>query len=137
MGEEEEGKGAGPLRPEYVRLIKIGIVAVIVIVAVVSAIPFIQQAIAQPRISITDSNFGSVGCGLFGTSQTVVYSFTLINTGDADGFVQIGFFIDGNLATQNTFFVGQGLSIPKVENVQLGDCGTHTPGLRILGVSKA
>ncbi len=133
----EEGRGRGPPRPEYIRLIKIAIVAAIIIAAVAISLPFILQAIAQPNIAITDSGFGTSGCGLFGSSQTVTYSFSLINTGDADGFVQIGFFIDNNLVGSNTYFVLQGASDPKTANVVVGDCAAHAPGLRILAVSKA
>ncbi len=133
----EEGDRVGPLRPEYIRLIKIAIVVVIVIAAVAISLPFILQAIAQPNIAITDSGFGTSGCGLFGSSQTVTYSFSLVNTGDADGFVQIGFFIDNNLVASNTYLVPQGTSVPKTASVGVGDCVTHAPGLRILEVSKA
>ncbi len=137
MGEEEEGKGRGPPRPEYIRLIKIAIVAAIVIAAVAISLPFILQAVAQPRFAITDTGFLTPGCGLFGSSQTVTYLFSVVNTGDADGFVKIGFFIDNTLVAQDTYFVRQGMSDSKSGNVQVNDCADHAPGLRILEVSKA
>ena len=133
----EEGEGVGPLKPEYIRLIKIAIVVVIVLVAVAVSLPFILQTIAQPNIVMTDTGFETLGCGFFGTSQTITYSFSLINTGDADGFVQIGFFADDNLIGSDTYFVSRGMSVPKTANIVVGDCVAHVPGLRILEVSKA
>ena len=134
---EEEGKGRGPPRPEYIRLIKIAIVAAIVIAAVAISLPFILQAVAQPNIATTDFGFVRAPCGFFGTTQTYTYSFSLVNTGDADGFVQVGFFLDNNLVAQDTYHVPQGTSVPKTANVLVGDCADHNPGLRILEVSKA
>ncbi len=133
----EEGEGRGPLRPEYIRLIKIAIAAAIVIAAVAISLPFILQAIAQPNIAIIDANSGRSTCGLFGSSQTIRYSFSLINTGDADGFVKVGFFVDSIEIGQSTFFVPVGNPIPKEFSIIIDDCQAFSPGMRILEVSKA
>lgn len=137
MEEEEEGKDRGPPPPAYVRLFKIGIVVAIVIAAVASSLPFILQAIAQPNIAITDSGFGAPGCGLLELSQTITYSFSLVNTGEADGFVQIGFYIDNDLAASNTYLVPQGALVPKTADVVVDDCAGHSLRLQILEISKA
>lgn len=139
----EEGDGVGPPRPEYVRLIKIAVVAAIVVAAVAIALLLILQAIAQPRFAITEPGFANTDCGLSPEvaepvpPQIYTYSFTLSNTGDADGFVQVGFFLDENLVGSDTYFVSQGTSVPKTANVVVNDCVSHTPDLRILEVSKA
>ncbi len=133
----ERGDGRSLLRPEYIRLIKIAIAAAVVIAAVAISLPFILQAIAQPNIAIIDPNFSRTGCGWFGTTQTYTYSFSLINTGDADGFVKIGFFVDSIEAGQATYFVPAGDPIPKVAPITVGGCDVRAPGMRILEVSKA
>ncbi len=132
MREEEEGKGGGPARPEYIRLIKIAIVAVIVVVALVIAIPFVQDALRQPRMTLTDTSIFRQPCGLFGTSQTYSFLFTLVNSGDADGIANVQFLLDGINSANVDYFVPAGSSVEKSANLQVGGCGAHTSSI-VLG----
>ena len=137
MGEEEgEGEGRSPLHPEYIRLIKIAIVAAIIIVALVIAVPFVQDALSQPRITVTETSFERVQC-FFTSFQTYSYFFTLVNSGDADGFANVQFHLDGiNLANAN-YFVPAGTTVDKSFNLQEGDCVDHTPEVVLAGFWKA
>ncbi len=126
---------SGPWRPEFVRLIKIAIVAAIVIVALVIAIPFVQDALRQPRVTLTDTSFSIVGCFL--GKQDVHFLFTLINTGDADAFANVQFHIDGvNMANDN-YFIPAGTSVQKMATVGVNDCVDHTPAVVLAAFWKA
>ncbi len=134
----EEGEGRGPFRrPETYRLVKIAIVAVIVIVALVIAIPFVQDALRQPRITLTEASFSRVPCGFFGTSQTYSFFFTLVNSGDADGIANVQFLLDGINMANVDYFVPAGSSVEKSANLEVGGCGARTPGILLAGFRKA
>lgn len=136
---EEGGKGRGPLRPEHIRLIKIAVVAVIVIVALVIAIPFVQDSLRQPQVTLIEPGESVVPCSSFlhfhstgfftgfdhahfVPPQVYTWSFTLVNTGDADGFVNIAFSLDGVVSAHSVYFVPAGSSIEKSFDLDAGDC---------------
>lgn len=126
------------MKPEFARIVKWAIVAVIVIVALVIAIPFIQLVLAQPAITMTDTRtFSAIGCGLFGASQVFGFEFTLVNTGNADGFAVVHFLVDGAPALENTYLVPQGESVIKAAQLIVGDCNPHSLGIQIVAVRKA
>ncbi len=133
----EDGGGAGGLRPEQLRLVKIAIVAVIVIVALVIAVPFIQEALRQPTITLTDRTVFRTTCGLFGSSQTYRFVFTLVNSGDADGFANVQFFIDSTNRANNNYFIPAGSSVDKDATVVVGDCVGHSTDIRLESTWKA
>ncbi len=136
---EEKGVSGGPWRPEYIRLIKIAIVAVIVIVALVIAIPIVQDALRQPRVTLAEPSDSVVPCSSFVhfhstgfftgfdhfhfvPPQVYTWSFTLVNTGDADGFVNIAFSLDGVVSAHSVYLVPAGSSIEKSFDLDSGDC---------------
>ncbi len=133
----EEGDSVGGLSPEHIRLVKIAIVAVIVIVALVITIPFVQEALRQPTITLTDRTVFRAICGLFGTSQTYRFLFTLVNSGDADGFANVQFHIDGTNRANNNYFIPAGGSVDKEANVVVGDCIAHSTDIRLESTWKA
>ena len=142
----EEGDGRGPARPEYFRLIKIAIVAAIVIVALVIAVPIVQDVLGQPRITYIEASISRVPCGLFGTSQNYTYTFTLKNSGDADGEADVHFVIDGTARIEARepaggqdmhYIVPAGSIVSKSFNYQVGGCGAHTTDILLVSFLKA
>ncbi|MEE9174062.1 MAG: hypothetical protein V3U30_03690, partial [Thermoplasmata archaeon] len=104
MGAEEGGR-AEPPRPESKKLIWTIIVAAIAISATVISVPFIQEALRQPNITLTDKAQAWVGGCVLGSSQLFFSSFNLINTGEADGFVTVAVMVDGAIGSEDTFYV--------------------------------
>ena len=134
----EDGDGVGRLRPEYIRLIRFAIVAVIVIVALVLVVPFVQDALRAPRITVTETSverqpFPPFGC----TSQTYIFTFRLVNSGDADGFANVQFHIDGVSMANSNYFIPAGQSIPGRVGVSLPDCNAHTTEVVLVSTWKA
>ena len=150
----EEGEGVGPLKPEYIRLIKIAIVAVIVIVALVIAIPFVQEALRQPRVTLIESSESLIRCETFNhfhstgffsgfdhlhidPPQVYTGSFTLVNSGDADGFANVQLHLDGiNMANEN-YFIPAGTSIQKSLSLQIDSCTVRAPDIVLAAFWKA
>ena len=138
----EEGDRVGRLRPEHIRLIKIAIVAVIVIVALV----IVQDALRQPRITYIEASISRVPCGLFGTSQNYTYTFTLKNSGDADGEADVHFVIDGTARIEARepaggqdmhYIVPAGSIVSKSFNYQVSGCEAHTTDIILVSFLKA
>ncbi|HVH15121.1 MAG TPA: hypothetical protein VNA15_05315 [Candidatus Angelobacter sp.] len=55
-------------------------------------------------------------------SQTVFFSFTLVNSGTADGYATVQFQVDGQAFWHNRYFVAQGQHLPESGSVVLSDC---------------
>lgn len=114
-----------------------GIVIAVITVGVPPTIQYVGNALAQPEITLTDRNFGGQGCGLFGSTQTYTYFFTLVNTGDADGFAQVHFLLDGERVADDVYLVRVGESVDKSAAINVGDCESHTLGVVIGSTWKA
>ncbi len=116
------------------RRLVIGVVVVVaVLVSVAIAIPFILEAIAQPNIVMTET---SVPERRF-CSDVRTFSFTLVNTGDADGFANIQFFLDGVEKANQDYFVPAGSTVEKSYDLDPGDCLTHDASLVLRNFRKA
>lgn len=133
----EEGEGRGPLRPEYIRLIKIAIVAVIVIAALVITVPILQDALRQPRVTLIETSASFVGCGLFGSSQTYTFFFTLVNSGDAAAFANVQFHLSGVNSANENYFIPAGSSVAKSADVRVNDCVERTFNIVLAAFWKA
>jgi hypothetical protein len=135
MGEEEGGR-ADPPRPESRTLIWTIILAAIAISAAIIAVPFIQEALKQPNITLTDKAQAILPCA-FSSSQQFFFSFNLINTGEADGFVTVAVMVDGAIGSEDTFYVPRGTSVPGAVSHTVNDCNNHSVDVRITGVRRA
>ncbi len=130
------------LKPEVARLVRYSVVAVIVIVALVITIPILQDALRQPRVTLVETSGARLPCS--GTNhfhstgfftgfnhvhwppQVYTASFTLVNSGDADGFANVQLHLNGiNMANEN-YFVPAGTSVQKSANLQVGGCTEDT-----------
>lgn len=133
---EDEGGAVSP-RPESVRVIKLMIVAAIVIAALVVAVLFVQDALRQPRIALIEGKILHVSCDTVGTFQTYFFSFVLVNSGDAHGFANVQFQLDGVSRANTDYFVPAGTSIEEGDSLQIDDCAAHTLALVLAAFWKA
>jgi hypothetical protein len=70
-------------------------------------------------------------------TQTVTFSFTLVNPGAANGFATVHFNVDGQSQWSNRYLVSQSQQVPGSGSVTLPDCGTHTYGVLVSSQEKA
>lgn len=132
--EGEEAADGPQKRPGYTKFIIIGVVVAVAVVAVVIAPPFILQWIAQPNIFMTEVTVTILG-GEF-CSDDYFYFFTIVNSGDADGFATVEYLIDGAVRDTQDYFVPAGTSIDRSFDVPVDDCETHTAAVRVGSVTK-
>jgi len=69
-------------------------------------------------------------CDLSTLRRVVTATFTLMNTGQVDGFVDVHLNVDGTSASMNEFGVPASASIPGELTSPLADCAAHTYSLR-------
>lgn len=129
---------APPPRPAGRRLRNVVVVLVVVILALVGIGYYALIIYPQPNITLTDVLYNSSGCGFFGNLYyTYSMTFTLVNTGSADGFATVVGYIDGSGVGQVQYFVPHGTSVDKGFSIDASDCNTHTPDVAITAVVKA
>jgi hypothetical protein len=58
-------------------------------------------------------------------TQTVNFSFTLVNSGSANGYATVHFQSDGTSVWSNRYYVAQGQQLPENGSVVLSDCSGH------------
>jgi len=122
------------------------VVAVVVVVIVVGAViagaffAGIQQAsnLSTPNVVVTNAQSRYYeNCGAFGSQTTRWdWSAALVNTGGR-GFADIGFDVNGQQVTQNTYFVAASYQTPITQSVTLHECyGSTTPTFDIVLLSE-
>jgi len=134
-----------PRQKSFVGLIVVIVIAVVAIAFFLAVgLPLIQQSVAAPKITLTDATYTTFGCGLFGPYYyTFTWTFTLVNTGNADGFATVTFYVNGEAVAYNLYFVPAGAQITRIASVRGPDHGgwpcpdTDSPSLAITSVSKA
>ncbi len=129
----------GPPPPSHVvRYVIIAVVAVIVVgLALGIGIPLAQQSVTVPKITLTDAPYSTSGC-LFGFGHyTYTWTFTLVNSGTANGFATVTAYIDGAATGAVQYFVPAGSQTSKGFSVDASDCASHSPDLAITSVTKA
>ncbi len=129
-----------PPRARSAEWVIVIVVVVVIVLAIFFAVilPGLQSSAAQPSITVSNPQYSDPGCGLFGSYQTVTFTFTLVNTGDAAGVAVMTFYMDQSTeigSQQYTILAhsSQDLSAPVVVN----DCLTHTFQYDLSSVTKA
>src|SRR5437879_9452921 len=103
-----------------------------------------HQTTLQPRVTLTAANYVTEACVPMGNgyyANRFHWTFTLVNTGTADGDASIGFLLDGNSLGYSHFFVPQHSQV--TENANLfgsgslspGECPPETPGISLASVA--
>ena len=70
-------------------------------------------------------------------TQTVNFSFTLVNPGQANGFAIVHLTVDGQSQWSNRYFVSQGQQVAGSGSLTLTDCKTHTFNVLVSAQEKA
>ena len=130
-------------RPMFIVAIVAVVIAAIAIIAVLVQIWY--GTTLQPRITLTAANYVTGACVPMGNgyyANRFNWTFTLVNTGTADGDASVGFLLDGNSVgythylvpqhsqvTENATVYGSGYPSP----AQCG--GPETPGISLASVA--
>lgn len=69
-------------------------------------------------------------------SQTIDFSFTLVNSGSANGYATVQFQADGQSYWSNKFFVVPGQQLPETGSVVLSDCNSHNYQVIVTQINK-
>jgi hypothetical protein len=64
-------------------------------------------------------------------TQTIAFSFTLVNPGSANGFATVQFLVDGRAAWNNRYLVSEGQQVQGTGSVTLPDCNSHTTNVTV------
>jgi hypothetical protein len=59
-------------------------------------------------------------------TQTLNFSFTLVNSGSANGYATVRFQSDGTSIWSNHYYIAQGQQLPESGSVVLPDCSGHS-----------
>ncbi len=87
---------------------------------------------------MSNPTYNDPGCGLFASSQVVVFDFTLVNTGNAAGVAVMTFYMDQSttLGSQQ-YTILAGTSQPLSASFTVSDCLTHSYQYALTSVTKA
>lgn len=122
---------------------RLAIVIVVLAIVAAVAIAVVYPMTLQPKITMTDSSQYTSGCGLFGPYYYVFnWHFNLTNTGNADGFATVTYYVNNNAVGSNDYFVPQGTTVAKSQSVQGTTqsgwpCTTEYPNIAVTNVRKA
>jgi hypothetical protein len=100
-------------------------------------IPLAQQSVATPKIALTDAVYQTSGCFLGLGHYSYAWTFTLMNSGTANGFATVTAYIDGVAQGEVQCFVPAGSQISKGFSVDASVCASHSPNIAITSVTKA
>lgn len=108
-------------------------------------LPVITRSLAAPQIGLTNERTrvdrGACDSFLFPSPpEYLIHSFTLYNSGDADGLATVQFFIDGVavLGVSGRYFVAAHGNVDGTLTAALYDCaGLHSFGVHIVSITKA
>ncbi len=123
------------------RLLKWGIVGAIVIVILIYTIPFVldltSKALTQPNIVLAETSIRRTEClHVYDYDQEYRFSFTLVNTGDADGIAEVVFLLDDQVEMTDTFAVAKDYPVTESRTIIVADCLDHLVDVRLGNVTK-
>ena len=130
----------GPARmPRWLIWVVVGVVVIVIAGALLAfaVIPYFEQ----PKITLTDACHTTTGCVFSAPQWTYMWTFTLVNSGNANGFATVEFYLNGqpNIGTYSTvvYLVPLGTQVAEQHSVSTSDCGSYIPGVTITSVVKA
>ncbi len=121
--------------------IVIGVIVIIVVlvIAAIVLLNFLRTSpaspTAQPNVNVTNTG-ATYSCPLFGTPSET-FSFTLVNSGNGNGYAMVGFYVNGVQVTSNNYYAAAGSSTPYTITASLSSCpGTgSTYDIEVLSVT--
>lgn len=126
------------LRNVVVSIIVLLIVIVVILYVILPIFSSNYNPVTQPDIQVTNvsasvSNWSYLSCLVNHESWTV--SFTLVNSGNANGYATVGVYVDGSLYSSNNYFVPQGNQMSESASIT-SSCGSHSYSVEVLSESK-
>jgi hypothetical protein len=70
-------------------------------------------------------------------TQSVSFSFGIVNTGNANGLASVGFQADGQTVWSNRYLVQSGQQLPESGSASFGTCASHTFNVVVQSQQKA
>ncbi len=70
-------------------------------------------------------------------TQSVTFTFTLVNSGSADGYATVQLRVDGQALWTNRYFVSQGQQLLQNGGITLSDCDSHSINLVVSSQTRA
>ncbi len=70
-------------------------------------------------------------------TESVSFSFSLVNTGNTNGFAIVGFQADGQTVWTSRYFVQNGQQVPASASASFSSCATHNYNILVLSQQKA
>ena len=125
--------------PRWLAWLIVGIVIIVMVGGVVAfvAIPYL----AQPKVTLTAETYTMSNCMSYPSHFTFTWTFTLVNTGNANGFATVELYLNGQpgIGTYSTitYLVPQGSQVSEQPSLNSPDCGSYSPGAVITSVAKA
>ena len=116
--------------PKSRGLFMVAIIAIVISAIVVTAVLvwLWHQTTLQPRVALTATKYATESCVPLGNgyyANRYNWTFTLVNTGTADGDASIGFLLDGNSVGYTHFLVPQHSQV--TENATVFGSGSLSP----------
>jgi hypothetical protein len=102
--------------PQNRSLVVLLVAIIVVVIVIVSVVAWYTVLSPRPKITMTDvvPTNAVPRCGVFiHNPQSVGAQFTLVNTGNADGFAIVNMNGGATPLAQNTYFVPAGQSVTK------------------------
>lgn len=130
-----------PHRSTAAIVVAIVVVIAAVIIAAIVLVNFLRTSpaspTAQPNVNVTNTS-GSSSCPFLGT-PSMTFSFTLVNSGNANAYATVGFYLNSQQVTSNNYFTAAGTSTPYTISVTLSACPAtgSTYSISILSVTPA
>ncbi len=122
-------------------VVAIVVVVVVVIIAAIVLLNFLRTSpaspTAQPNVNVTNTS-GSYSCPLFGTPSET-FTFTLVNSGNANAYATVGFYVNSQQVTTNNYYAAAGSSQSYTVTVSLSSCpgSSSTYYVDVLSVTPA
>ncbi len=136
-------------KSHVVRNIVAGFIAVLVVLLILYFValpllsspftnPIVNQA-TQPNIQVTNLNVNGGGfvnsLSCIANARTVTVTFTLVNSGNANGYAEVELVSNGNQIQTNNYYVSQGCQSPETIQFQAG-CSQQNVYVQILSETK-
>ncbi len=122
-------------------VVAIVVVIVVVVIAALVVLNFLRTSpaspTAQPNVNVVNTS-ATYSCP-FLSSPYETFTFTLVNSGNANAYADVGFYVDSQLVTSNSYYAPAGSSNSYTQSVTLMSCPSSgsTYYIELLSVTPA
>ena len=125
-----------PRRSNERLIVVVAIVVVASVIVVAVAVPAMLHAMTTPNVLVTDATYSEEYCWSVLPYISVVFTFALTNSGDADGLATVTFYQDHVVLGSQQYVVIQHSTVDKTAEFSIASCGGHTYQYVVTAVSK-